>query len=125
MRMKIYRIGFGSFEGDLIAGSYWEAPMKRTTVPSAWKQSWEELLHLSGSWNKILLTKDLHFFNSPIGHRAIGVVYDHNDEKGNYVPSIIPERYEAFVYIDKSSALHPIYVKTEIDRTPETYPFGI
>lgn len=37
----VCKIGFGSYEGDVIAGSYWGAPMKRTAVPPARKESWE------------------------------------------------------------------------------------
>tara|TARA_R110002020_G_scaffold254617_1_gene468346 strand:+ start:28197 stop:29462 length:1266 start_codon:yes stop_codon:yes gene_type:complete len=121
----VFRIGFGSYEGNVIAGEHWGAPMKRTPVPPAKDESWEQLLHLAESEDKILFTKDLRFFHNPIGHRAIGVVYDPEDEYGNYVQSVIPERYEAFIYIDKSQALHPIHVKTDTDATPETYPFGI
>jgi len=54
------------------------------------------------------------------------VVYDPDREYyGNYVPSIIPDRYDAFVFIDESRALHPIKTLTKSDITPETYPWGI
>jgi erythromycin esterase-like protein len=46
------------------------------------------------------------------GHRAIGVVYRPKHEHfGNYVPSKIPYRYNAFIYLDETSALHPIHMK--------------
>jgi erythromycin esterase-like protein len=58
------------------------------------------------------------------GHRAIGVVYRPKHEHfGNYVPSKIPYRYNAFIYLDETSALHPIHMKP--DQMPETFPFGI
>lgn len=45
----------------------------------------------------------------PIGHRAIGVVYRPEYEQyGNYVPSIIPDRYDAFLHFDHTQALHPL-----------------
>jgi erythromycin esterase-like protein len=58
-----------------------------------------------------------------LGHRAIGVVYDPDHEQGNYVPSIIPKRYDAFVFIDKTSALHPIQIQQR-KEPPDTYPSG-
>jgi erythromycin esterase-like protein len=59
----------------------------------------------------------------PIGHRAIGVQYDPGRERGNYVPSVMPERYDAFLYIDKTNALRPIPVKQR-NEPPDTYPSG-
>ena len=43
------------------------------------------------------------------GHRAIGVVYHPDREShGNYVPSVLPYRYDAMLYIDHSHALRPL-----------------
>jgi erythromycin esterase-like protein len=61
-----------------------------------------------------------------IGHRAIGVVYNPEFERyGNYVPSILPLRYDAFLYIDKTKALHPLGVEDDKREVPEIYPFGV
>jgi erythromycin esterase-like protein len=60
------------------------------------------------------------------GHRAIGVVYDPRREAyGNYVPSIIPLRYNAFIYLDETRALHPLHMETDTRQMPETYPSGM
>ncbi|MED4035730.1 erythromycin esterase family protein, partial [Priestia megaterium] len=49
------------------------------------------------------------FFHSTIGHRAIGVVYDPEIEQyGNYVPSRLSKRYDAFIYVEKTHALSPL-----------------
>ncbi|WP_307411890.1 erythromycin esterase family protein [Paenibacillus sp. W2I17] len=46
-----------------------------------------------------------------IGHRAIGVVYNPDHERyGNYVPSNMADRYDAFIHIDRTSALQPLQV---------------
>ena len=61
-----------------------------------------------------------------IGYRAIGVVYNPEYEKyGNYVPSILPLRYDAFIYIDHTHALHPLHIEPHGHQIPETYPFGV
>ena len=40
----------------------------------------------------------------PRGHRAIGVVYyTELEQHGNYVPSILPGRYDAFIFLDETS----------------------
>ena len=94
--------------------------------PASPKGSWEELLHRSGAENKILLSSELkgiETLNKTIGHRAIGVVYDPRQERGNYVPSIIPERYDAFLFFDQTTALHPLGTRPK-NEPPDTYPSG-
>ena len=61
------------------------------------------------------------------GHRAIGVVYRPESEHlGNYVPTVLPRRYDAFLYLDTTRALHPLHeVHAEESEVPETYPFGV
>jgi erythromycin esterase len=98
-------------------------------VPPARSGSWEHYLHEGGDDDKLLLTDELHntvISENFLGHRAIGVVYNPVYEKyGNYVPSIIPERYDAFIYLDKTEALKPFHLDKDSRKTPETYPFGV
>jgi len=43
------------------------------------------------------------------GHRAIGVVYQpERDPWGNWVPTTMGRRYDAFVFLEETTALHPI-----------------
>jgi erythromycin esterase-like protein len=54
------------------------------------------------------------------------VVYNPEHERfGNYVPSILPERYDAFIFIDETNALHPINIEADGCQIPDTYPFGM
>jgi len=58
-------------------------------------------------------------------HRAIGVVYRPEAERlGNYVPTVLDERYDAFLYCDRTEALHPLHATEEPDPEPETFPSG-
>lgn len=126
---NVIKIGFGSYSGEVIAGSEWGAAMKKTSVPKGIQYSWEYLLHKAGHNNKLLLMDS--FKNSSlsarlIDHRAIGVVYNPEHELyGNYVPSNLIGRYDAFIYIDKTSALHPLHIKPDGHQVPETYPWGV
>ena len=54
--------------------------------------------------------------------RAIGVVYNPQYEKyGNYVSTDISSRYDAFLFIDETHALHPLHMQTIKDEDlPET-----
>ena len=122
-------VGFGSYEGSVIAGSSWGATMQEMEVPKAMENSVEEILHAASPENKLLVFWDtpalVEQFSTWLGHRAIGVVYDPDYERGNYVPTKLTSRYDAFLYIDKTQALHPLRLKPSGHLTPETYPFGI
>lgn len=125
---EVVKVGFGSYKGKVKAGRNWEDKMRTMEVPEARKGSWEELLHRAGATDKLILfdqlTEDPLFFE-PIDHRAIGVVYNpDNDHNANYVPSILPYRYDAFIYLDETSAVHPLHSKPADDLMPETYPWG-
>ncbi len=126
---EVALVGFGSFEGSVVAGRNWGAPMETMPVPQAMKGSWEYLNRLAGAQNRLLLSEDLMddiFLEHRIGHRAIGVVYHPSREQyGNYVPSVIPLRYDAFIYLDQTRALHPLHLEPDGHQVPETYPFGV
>ncbi|MFJ8066904.1 erythromycin esterase family protein [Psychrobacillus sp. NPDC096426] len=108
---NVFAVGFGTHRGTVIAASEWGVPHKRINVPPARVDSWEDLLHRAGGFNKQLIFNDENrsLFNQWIGHRAIGVVYNPEFEAyGNYVPSKIGKRYDAFIYMDQTKALSPI-----------------
>jgi erythromycin esterase-like protein len=123
-------VGFGSYKGSVMAGRSWGATMQTMPMPEGRKGSWEYLLHKSGKENKLLLMDDFAgsdvFMENHIGHRAIGVVYNpRNKEYGNYVPTILPLRYDAFIYLDETRALYPLHIMPDGHQIPETYPFGV
>jgi erythromycin esterase len=64
---------------------------------------------------------------APLDHRAIGVVYDPRNERwGNYVPTVLPRRYDAFLYIDQSQAVDPLHMPVRVDgEVAETFPTGM
>jgi erythromycin esterase-like protein len=125
-RENVFAIGFGSYTGKVIASNAWGGPIQTMNVPAAQKDSWEYLLHRQGATNRILLSNELREIPSlqkSIGNRAIGVVYNPYNERGNYVPTVIPERYDAFIYIDQTTALRPLYTEAR-NEPPDTYPWG-
>jgi len=121
-------VGFGSYKGSVIAGSSWGADMEVMPVPEGRKGSWEYLLHHAGNYDQLIMTADLKKGlpgQLEIGHRAIGVVYRPQYEQyGNYVPSVIPDRYDAFIYINETRALYPLRTNHQNKGMPDTYPFG-
>jgi erythromycin esterase-like protein len=127
---ETYLVGFGSYEGGVIAGDSWGASMERMLVPKAREGSWEHVLHEAFGGDGLLLMEPLrgHATLEPRrGHRAIGVVYHPDRERyGNYVPTVIPRRYDAFLYVDRTDPLHPLHFPIAAAKEPpETYPFAI
>lgn len=52
-------------------------------------------------------------------------VKNYEQETGDYVPSLLPKCYDAFIFLDKTKALHPLHIQPEGSEMPETYPFGM
>ncbi|WP_053366775.1 erythromycin esterase family protein [Bacillus sp. FJAT-27245] len=107
----VFICGFGTHRGTVIAADQWGAPLKVMEVPPAQAFSWEDELFQAGDDDKLLFftDKNRNEFSKEIGHRAIGVVYDPRFEKfGNYVPSSISHRYDAFLFISETTALSPL-----------------
>jgi len=123
-------IGFGSHHGSVIAASQWDGPMQRMPLPPAREGSWEDIVHRAGASDQLLLLSDSSAPRSMLetrGHRAIGVVYDPAYEAfSNYVPSVLPRRYDAFLYLDVTEALHPLHIVPRMEaEPPETFPSGV
>lgn len=124
-------VGFSTWSGTVIAGREWGEPWETMRVPAGRENSWEDVLHRAGAEDKLLL---LPSNASPRlmerrGHRAIGVVYRPEYERyGNYVPTVLPRRYDALLHIDESTAVTPLFSAVtdfEADvEVPETFPVG-
>jgi erythromycin esterase-like protein len=117
-------------------------------VPPAVNGSWDSMIHeLSKGHNRLPIFRDYSLkeysekrkliaeeekedlrSKTKRGQRAIGVVYNPEYEKyGNYVPTDLIRRYDAFLYIDKTHALHPLHMPEvkEDEDLPETFPTGL
>jgi erythromycin esterase len=122
-------VGAGSYQGTVIAGDSWGAPMEVMQVPAGREGSWEDVLHRTLGQDSLMIFSDAggdrNLFQRTRDHRAIGVVYNPEHERfGNYVPTRLADRYDAFLYIDQSEALHPLHI-TPIPEPPELYPWGV
>jgi erythromycin esterase-like protein len=124
-------IGLGSYRGSVIAAGEWGLPMQRMRVPEARAGSYEALMHGVGIPDFLLVfdgSQDggIRGLDAARGHRAIGVLYEPAHERwGNYVPTILPQRYDSFIYLDLTEALEPLHVPVHVTgEPPETYPSG-
>ncbi len=59
-------------------------------------------------------------------HRAIGVVYDPaRDAYGNWVPSVLGQRYDAWLWFPDTEALPPLHLEAaQRGAEQETEPWG-
>jgi len=124
----VYVVGFGSHHGTVIAAEEWGAPIQQMEVPPARRGSWEDIFHQGRQQNALALMDEMRQVEGATqlrGHRAIGVVYHPDAEAGNYVPTILPARYDAFLFFDETQALHPLHLQGEMCEVPETYPWGV
>ena len=124
-RESVYLVGFGTYAGKVIASNEWGGPAQTMTVPNAQRESWEYSLHQQGG-NRLIFSneiRDREALKKSLGNRAIGVVYDPGNERGNYVPTVIPERYDAFLFFDQTTALRPLNTPAR-NEPPDTYPWG-
>jgi erythromycin esterase len=104
-------IGFASHRGSVIAAGAWGSQERVMAVPRARPGSHEDLLQ------QALAEPSLLVFNGHTGpwlstwqgHRAIGVVYSPRREAGNYVPTLMGERYDALIWFGETSALQPLH----------------
>lgn len=102
------------------------------TLPPAHSESYEHAFHQAARKKKAveqfyLLLEDAN--RNPLaqrlGRRAVGIVYDPNHEKrGNYVPTELARRYDAFVFVDKTQALKSLHAPFVRGELPETWPTG-
>ncbi|MEH7416288.1 erythromycin esterase family protein [Neobacillus drentensis] len=111
---EVFIVGFGTYTGTVIASPEWGLKPEVMSVPPAQHGSWEYLMHQAGAINQFLIFNDQNRkdFSSTVGHRAIGVVYHPEYEQfGNYVPSNMGNRYDGFIFVDRTNALHPLVLE--------------
>ncbi|MBG0815673.1 erythromycin esterase family protein [Planomonospora sp. ID82291] len=120
-------VGFGTHRGTVVAGDGWGAPAEIMPVPPARPTSLESLLHEAAPEGALFVVPPPGdrpgWYDRPVGHRAIGVVYHpERDHLRNYVRTAPGRRYDAFLWLDRTSALHPLHDEPSGEGEPETFP---
>jgi erythromycin esterase-like protein len=115
-------VGFGGYRGGVIAGEEWGAQMARMPVPPARAGSLEALLHAEAGRDALFIVPPAdrpEWLARRLDHRAIGVVYRPERERwGNYVATVLGERYDAFLYLEDTSPLQPLHMERAEERVP-------
>jgi len=140
---QVALIGFGTYQGTVTASHAWDGPLQTLCVPPGRPGSIESVFHQAAQEMRahqlyVLFDTSAETGARPVpamkrndplaevkGHRAIGVVYNPAFERyGNYVPTSLSRRYDAFLFFETSEALKPLVTEFEEKDVPETYPFG-
>ncbi|GIF15488.1 erythromycin esterase family protein [Actinoplanes teichomyceticus] len=127
---EVLLVGMGSYRGSVVAGPRWGDPMEAMAVPPARGGSLEEILHLTAPRDALFVfpagDERPDLLTTVLPHRAIGVVYRPERERwANYVPTVLGDRYDAFLWFDETHALRPLHTLRVNAREPETYPSGV
>ncbi len=125
-------IGFGTHAGTVTAADDWDSPRKQKRVLPSRSDSYERLCHDSGVERFLLdLAPGKHEalrrrLAEPRLERFIGVIYRPETERwSHYSEAVLPEQFDAFVWIDETSALEALGPQEPDRGLPETYPFGV
>ena len=121
-RDDVVLVGFGGYRGGVVAGESWGAQMARMPVPAARRGSLEALLHEQVGRDALFVFprgERPRWLGDRLDHRAIGVVYRPERERwGNYVPTVLGERYDAFLYLEETTALRPLHLERADEHVP-------
>ncbi|MFM9497831.1 erythromycin esterase family protein [Streptomyces galilaeus] len=131
-------VGFGSHSGTVVAADSWGDVPRVREVPPARPGSVEDLLHRALPEGRALFVFPgpggegppaagrPEWFRRQLDHRAIGVVYHPTRERwGNYVPTVLGERYDAFCHLDRTRALTPLRPLPALSPEEQTWPAGV
>lgn len=121
-------IGCASYSGSVIAASAWGSVEQRFATPDARQGSHEDLMHHALGADATLVfghERRGPWLSTVLGHRAIGVIYAPERERGNYVPTVMGGRYDALLWFERADALTPLHHEPKPDEPEfETEPSG-
>ncbi|MGY2082203.1 erythromycin esterase family protein [Blastococcus sp. SYSU DS0539] len=121
-RDDVVLVGFGGYRGGVIAGEEWGAQMARMPVPEARAGSVEARIHEAVGDDALFVFpagRRPRWLDRRLDHRAIGVVYrPAREARGNYVPTVLGERYDAFLHLEDTSPLQPLHLERADEHVP-------
>ncbi len=122
-------VGMAAHRGRVLAGRSWGAPEEVKPLPIARHDSHEDLLHrVLGRPSVLVFGPDRSgpWLGGVGGHRAVGVVYDPEHERANYVPTVMGERYDAQLWFEETGPVRPLHHEPppsgpELETAPSGY----
>lgn len=109
---NVFLIGFTTYKGRVQAGSQWGSNRQEMNVIRAQRNSIEEILNRTGLSSFYLIfdedDRNHDEFMQRMGNRAIGVVYSPENDFRQFVPTVVPMRYDALIFFNTTKALYPL-----------------
>ena len=127
---KVALIGFGTHSGTVAAATDWDGDIEVMRVRPSHRESYERLCHDAGVPHFLL---DLHGDQALRSRllearleRFIGVIYRPETElASHYAAASLPQQFDAWVWLDETSAVVPLGPEHAQSGAPETWPFGL
>lgn len=106
-RRRVYITGHRRISPTIIAENGIATGLVIQNIPMtpARLDGWEDTRLSIGSNGKLLISKEMKYEKDLWRiriNRAIGVIYDPEPVRGNYTPTLLPSRYDDFLYISTS-----------------------
>lgn len=112
---NVYLVGFGTYSGFVTVAETWGGEIEQLRLANAENATWEQVLHSMGANDKYVILNDTtlnkQLQTKWIYTRSIGVIY-HNNERSGMSLSRMAKRFDAYIFIDHTTAVHPLPVKT-------------
>ncbi|GLI28601.1 hypothetical protein ARHIZOSPH14_28430 [Agromyces rhizosphaerae] len=125
----VYLVGFAGYDGTVVAADAWGATDDVMVVPEPPANSHEWLLHTALGQPSVVTFgryRSGPWLGAVLGHRAIGVVYAPERDAGNFVATVMGERYDALVWCERTRALTPLHREQRpTEPELETEPTGL
>ncbi len=110
---NVFSVGFTTYTGRVVAGASWESRMQTMRISSARRGSVEYIFNQTENESFYMLFDDTDrthdAFMQAMGHRAIGVVFNPANEPRQYVNTIVPLRYDAFIFFNTTRGLNSLH----------------
>ncbi len=98
-----YTVGFGCYEGEVVAASHWCSPHEIKKIPPALEGSYERLFFECrlGSFFLSLHEQAGALLKEKRLQRGIGTIYDGGE--ANYYPASLAEQFDAYIWFDSTT----------------------
>jgi protein-L-isoaspartate(D-aspartate) O-methyltransferase len=122
-------IGLGTHSGTVAAASEWDGPMQVKALRPSHPDSYECLCHATALPRFLLDLRPDGMLRrrlaQPRLERFIGVVYRPETEfASHYAEASLPQQFDAYVWLDETTALTPLARGNDAAGLAATYPFG-
>ncbi|MGQ2905918.1 MAG: protein-L-isoaspartate(D-aspartate) O-methyltransferase [Neoaquamicrobium sediminum] len=127
---EVALIGFGTHEGTVAAANGWDEPVQRISMRPSAQDSWERLCHQAAPACGLIDFTSSNTVAEQLAkvmpQRFVGVIYrPHTERQSHYLDASAPGQYDAYVWLDKTTALEPLDERAQAGEPADTFPSGM